>query len=110
MATWILALKRIDSSRGFLLPDSSVHSPDASLMRLERRAAMSEAERRGFPPLCTDLVVELGSASDSPASLRCKMEGCSANGARLGWLMLPVQRTVSLAPQPMGRQKHCQYC
>jgi Uma2 family endonuclease len=42
-----------------LLADGSVRSPDASVVRLERWQALSEAERDGFPPLCTDLVVEL---------------------------------------------------
>jgi Uma2 family endonuclease len=53
--------KVFDSSGGFLLPDGSVRRPDASLVRLERWQALSEAERDGFPPLCPDLVVELGS-------------------------------------------------
>jgi len=54
-----LPLKLFDSSAGFLLADGSVRSPDASVVRLERWQALSEAERDGFPPLCTDLVVEL---------------------------------------------------
>jgi len=50
-------LKLVDSCAGFLLPDGSVRSPDASVVRTERRQALSEAERDGFPPLCPDLVV-----------------------------------------------------
>jgi Uma2 family endonuclease len=53
--------KVFDSSTGFLLPDGSVPSPDASLVRQKRWLALSEAERDGFPPLCPDLVVELAS-------------------------------------------------
>ena len=52
------------SSSGFRLVDGSVPNPDASLMRLERWEALSPQERRGFPPLCSDLVVEVASASD----------------------------------------------
>ena len=52
------------SSSGFRLGDGSVPNPDASLMRLERWEALSPQERRGFPPLCSDLVVEVASASD----------------------------------------------
>ena len=37
-----LPLKVFDSSGGFLLPDGSVRSPDASLVRLERWQALSE--------------------------------------------------------------------
>ena len=59
-----LPLKLFDSSSGFRLPDNSVLSPDASLVALDRWQALSEAERRGFAPLCPDLVIELASPSD----------------------------------------------
>jgi Uma2 family endonuclease len=85
-----------DSSGGFLLPDGSVRSPDASLVRLERWQALSEAERDGFPPLCPDLVVELASPSDQPEALRLKMASYISNGSQLGWLLLPRQRTLEL--------------
>ena len=51
---WIVG----DSSAGFRLPDGSVRSPEASLVRLDRWRALSDAERDGFPPLCPDLVVQ----------------------------------------------------
>ena len=85
-----------DSSTGFLLPDNSIRSPDASLVRQERWQALSEAERDGFPPLCPDLVVELASPSDQPEALRLKMASYISNGAQLGWLLLPRQRTVEV--------------
>jgi len=91
-----LPLKLFDSSTGFLLPDGSVRSPDASVVRLERWQALSEAEREGFAPLCPDLVVELASPSDEPQALRKKMAAYMANGARLGWLMLPQSHTVEI--------------
>jgi len=91
-----LPLKLFDSSTGFLLPDGSVRSPDASVVRLERWQALSEAEREGFAPLCPDLVVELASPSDEPQALRRKMEAYVANGASLGWLLLPLCRTVEI--------------
>ena len=65
-------------------------------MRLERWQALSEAERDGFPPLCPDLVVELASPSDGPQELRRKMAAYMANGASLGWLLLPQSRTVEV--------------
>ena len=85
-----------DSSCGFRLPDGSVRSPDASLVRLDRWRALSEAERDGFPPLCPDLVVELASPSDAPEALRRKMASYLANGALLGWLLLPATRRVEV--------------
>jgi Uma2 family endonuclease len=90
-----------DSSGGFQLPDGSVRSPDASVVRLERWRALSEEERDGFAPLCPDLVVELASTSgaspsDPPEALRRKLGSYMANGARLGWLLLPQARSVEV--------------
>jgi Uma2 family endonuclease len=91
-----LSLKVFDSSTGFLLPDGSVRSPDASLVRHKRWQALSEAERRGFPPLCPDLVVELASPSDRPTDLERRMATWIENGASLGWLLLPDSRSVEV--------------
>ena len=92
--------KLFDSSTGFRLTDGSVLSPDASVVRLERWQALSPEQRRGFPPLCPDLVIELASASDdSPRgaqALRRKMAAYQANGAQLGWLLFPEQRAVEI--------------
>ncbi len=92
--------KVFDSSSGFRLPDGSVLSPDASMLRLERWQALSAEQRRGFPPLCPDLVVELASASDGgprgAEALRRKLAAYQANGARLGWLLLPEERAVEI--------------
>ena len=42
--------KAFDSSTGFRLPDGSVFSPNASLIRLDRWQALSPDERCGFAP------------------------------------------------------------
>jgi Uma2 family endonuclease len=85
-----------DSSTGFLLPDGSVRSPDASVVRLERWQGLTSAQREGFPPLCPDLVVELASSSDALPVLRRKMATYIENGAQLGWLLLPRERSVEV--------------
>jgi len=94
-----------DSSTGFQLPDGSVRSPDASLVSLERWQDLTEAQRRGFPPLCPDLVVELASPSDSLVDLRGKMATYRSNGALLGWLLLPEVRMVEIwRPDPAHQE------
>jgi Uma2 family endonuclease len=89
-----------DSSTGFRLPDGSVLSPDAAAVRLDRWQALSVEQRRGFPPLCPELVVELVSPSDGGGrgaqALRRKLAAYLANGAQLGWLLFPDQRAVEL--------------
>ena len=42
-------------------PYSSVLSPDASLVALDRWQVLTAEQRRGFAPLCPDLVIELAS-------------------------------------------------
>jgi Uma2 family endonuclease len=94
--TWIA----FDSSTGFQLADGSVMSPDLSLLRRDRWQTLSPEQRRSFPPLCPDLVIELASPSDEGprgvTALRRKMEQYQANGARLGWLLLPQERAVEI--------------
>jgi Uma2 family endonuclease len=84
-----------------------VLSPDASLVRLERWQALTPQERRGFGPLCPDLVVELASPSDASHSdegprgltaLRRRMAAYQANGAKLGWLLISEQQAVAVWP------------
>jgi Uma2 family endonuclease len=95
-----LPLKLFDSSTGFRLPDDSVFSPDAALVALDRWQGLSAEERRGFAPLCPDLVVELASPSDEGPRgltvLRQKMAAYQRNGARLGWLLIPAERAVEV--------------
>jgi len=92
--------KVFGSSTGFLLPDGSVLSPDASLVRLDRWQALTPEQRRGFAPLCPDLVVELASPIDEGprglSALRSKMAAYQANGARIGWLLIPSQQSVEV--------------
>jgi Uma2 family endonuclease len=101
--------KVFDSSTGFRLPDGSVFSPDASLMRLDRWLALTPEERRGFAPLCPDLVMELASPSDEGprgvSALRAKMAAYQANGARLGWLLLPHEQAVEAWPASAPPQR-----
>lgn len=94
------SLRIFGRSTGFRLPDGSVLSPDAALVLEDRWQALSPEQRRSFPPLCPDLVIELASPSDEGprgvTALRRKMEQYQANGARLGWLLLPQERAVEI--------------
>lgn len=91
-----------ESSGGFQLPDGSVVSPDGSLVSLDRWQALTAKERRSFAPLCPDLVVELaspaGEGTRGITALRQKMSAYQANGARLGWLLIPHDQAVEVWP------------
>lgn len=100
-----LPLKLFDSSCGFRLSDGSVLSPDASAVQLERWQALTPEQRRDFPPLCPELVIELASASDEGPradDLRRKMATYRANGALLSWLLFPEQRAVEIWQAALG--------
>jgi len=85
-----------DSSTGFHLPNGADRAPDASWVRQERWDALSTVQKRKFPPLCPDFVVELCSPSDNTKTVREKMQEYIDNGARLGWLIDPETRTVEI--------------
>lgn len=86
--------KGFDSSTGFTLPNGARRSPDLSWIRLDRWNALTDEEKGEFAPICPDFVVELRSPSDPLEGLREKMREYIANGAQLGWLIDPIERTV----------------
>ena len=85
-----------DSSTGFTLPNGAIRSPDASWIRRERWTALSKAQREKFAPICPDFVIEVRSQSDKLPDLHDKMREYIANGARLGWLIDPLDKRVSI--------------
>ncbi|MCR4415772.1 MAG: Uma2 family endonuclease [Thermoguttaceae bacterium] len=82
------------SSTGFLLPNGAERSPDLAWVARARWDALAPDEQERFPPLCPDFVVEIRSRSDSLATLKAKMQEYLDNGARLGWLIDPIDRVV----------------
>ena len=93
-----------DSSTGFRLPNGARRSPDVSWIRKDRVAALPKDQQKRFYHLCPDFVIELRSPTDRIRRLMAKMEEYIANGAELGWLIDPEERTVwiyrpGLAPQ-----------
>ncbi len=85
-----------DSSTMFTLPNGAKRSPDASWLRRERWDALPVKEREGFGLICPDFVIELRSPTDRLKDLHEKMREYLANGARLGWLIDPVKKRVSV--------------
>jgi Uma2 family endonuclease len=83
-----------DSSTGFTLPNGAKRSPDLAWVKRERWEALSVEQRRQFPPLCPDFVVELRSPSDALATVQAKLQEYLDNGAHLGWLIDPREKKV----------------
>ncbi|MDG2617429.1 Uma2 family endonuclease [Thermoleptolyngbya sichuanensis XZ-Cy5] len=85
-----------DSSTGFRLPNGAIRSPDAAWVRQERWNALAPEDRKRFPPLCPDFVIELCSESDDWPVLQAKMRKYIENGLMLGWLIDPRTRQVEV--------------
>ncbi|NJO77945.1 MAG: Uma2 family endonuclease [Cyanobacteria bacterium RM1_2_2] len=84
------------SSAGFKLPNGSDRSPDAAWVRQARWDALPPEQRRRFPPLAPDFVIELRSETDEWATLQAKMREYMENGVLLGWLIDPQNRRVEI--------------
>ena len=90
-------------SAGFRLPNGAVYAPDVAWMPRERwaawldeQSARDERSREGFVSFCPDFVLELRSHTDTLVSVQRKMAEYIANGARLGWLLDPIQKRVHI--------------
>ena len=85
-----------NASTGFRLPNSSVRAADAAWMSSRLLSALSEAAMKGFAPICPEFVIEIRSQSDRLAPLKDKMQEWIANGAEVGWLIDPMEKTVTI--------------
>jgi Uma2 family endonuclease len=88
--------KVFDSSTEFKLPNGAYRSPDAAWIKLERWDALTTEQKRRFPPISPDFVIELRSETDSLAELRKKMREYQLNGVCLGWLIDPKTPLVEI--------------
>ena len=76
-----------ESSAGFKLPDTSVRSPDAAWLSNAAWEQLTPEQRRRFPPVCPEFMLEVKSPSDALADLQAKMQEYLANGMQLGFLL-----------------------
>ena len=81
-------------STGFTLPSGAMRSPDVSWVRPEQLDRRTAEQWASFAPLCPDFVLELRSRTDHLPRLQEKMAEYLANGARLGWLLDPLEKQV----------------
>ena len=85
-----------DSSTGFHLPNTAIREPDAAWVSRLRTAQISDHQKERFLPLCPDFVIELLSPSDREQDAKLKMTEYMANGSKLGWLIDPAARCVTI--------------
>ena len=88
--------KVFSSSTMFKLPLGSQRSPDAAWVKLSRWNTVSNDERKKFPPLAPDFVVELRSRTDKLSDLQNKMWEYQDNGVKLGLLINLQDKQVEI--------------
>jgi len=107
-----------DSSTCFRLPNAADRSPDAAWILWARWEALTPLQRRRFPPIAPDFVVELRSDvecargstplrnvdSDSLLAIQAKMQEYIDNGVRLGWLLDPQTQKVEIYRQGLAKE------
>ena len=81
-----------ESSGGFILPNSNVTAPDVSFVTADRL----KQSKRYFAELVPDIVVEIKSQSDRLKPLREKIQSFIELGAKVGILIDPDKRTVTI--------------
>lgn len=84
------------SSTIFKLPNGADRSPDAAWIQRPRYEALTPEQRRKFPPIAPDFVIELRSATDDLQLLQDKMREYLDAGVRLGWLINPQDQQVEI--------------
>ncbi|MCC5599100.1 Uma2 family endonuclease [Nostoc favosum] len=87
------------SSTIFKLPNGADRSPDAAWIQRERWQTLTPEQRRKFPPIAPDFVIELRSATDDLEMLRSKMQEYMDAGVQLAWLINPQQQQVEIYRQ-----------
>lgn len=88
--------KVFSSSTVFQLPVGSKRSPDAAWVELSRWEALTPEQRRRFPPIAPDFVMEVRSSTDNLTALREKMQEYMVSGVCLGWLINPQDQQVEI--------------
>ncbi len=84
------------SSTIFSLPNGGDRSPDVAWIKCDRWNNLTAKEKKGFPPICPDFVIELRSQSDALKPLQTKMQEYLASGLNLGWLIDPQNNQVEI--------------
>jgi Uma2 family endonuclease len=79
----------------FRIPGLGGRGPDASWVSPERLAQLDPEQYR-TGQICPDFVAEIRSPSNTLAHLQRKMGEYLANGARLGWIIDPRNRRVTI--------------
>jgi Uma2 family endonuclease len=86
----------VGPNAGFNLPDGSCLAPDGAWTSNDRLDRLTDEQKDGYPPLCPDFIIEIRSKSDRRNVVEAKMQTWLGNGAKLAWLIDPIDANVSI--------------
>ena len=84
------------SSAMFTLPNGARRSPDGAWILKSRWHSLTEKEKDSITKICPDFLIELRSSSDRLGEIQAKMEEYIDNGARLAWLLDPIDNCATI--------------
>lgn len=96
--------KTFSSSTLFKLPNGGDRSPDVAWVELSRWQSLTPEQRRKFPPIAPDFVMELRSPIDDSELLQAKMQEYMDAGVRLGWMLNPQEQQVEIYRQGQPKE------
>jgi len=96
--------KTFSSSTLFKLPNGGDRSPDAAWVELSRWQSLTPDQRRKFPPIAPDFVIELRSPTDDLNLLQAKMHEYMQAGVRLAWMFNPQEQQVEIYRQGQPKE------
>lgn len=96
--------KVFSSSTLFKLPNGGDRSPDAAWVELSRWQSLTPEQRRKFPPIAPDFVIELRSPTDDLELLQAKMQEYMDAGVRLGWMLNPQEQQAEIYRQGQPKE------
>jgi Uma2 family endonuclease len=91
----------------YILPTGAALSPDASWVSNRRISSLTKAQKRKFPPVCPEFVIEVMSPTDRLKAAKEKMQEWIRAGVDLAWLIdadhqtVYVYRTGNSEPEPL---------
>ncbi len=85
-----------EATAGYYLPDTSMLSPDVSWISNEKWETVPINDRKKFPYIAPEFVIELMSPTDRLKSAKQKMTKWIENGVLLGWLINPKTETTTI--------------
>jgi Uma2 family endonuclease len=91
--------KIFESNSAFYLPDSSLKGPDAAFVSNFKWNNLTDAQKKSFPYLVPDFIVELQSENDNKSDLEKKMLKWIQNGVLLAWLINPKDKITQVYDQ-----------